>query len=177
MEYHIRKTDEGLFELAQVIPEVVGTFRNKEMAERVMWLLAGQDGEDAQEVDQEAQPEAKPEANSEAEVETIVEVDMEAAFARLASGEKLKDVAEDIGIPWTSLRSSWAHRKSQLVATDKSASGHVSLPAIAQPSLDPVKTFKAGASAAMEMATCECGRNFTSVAPNQTRCARCEKVG
>nr|WP_321511150.1 hypothetical protein [uncultured Celeribacter sp.] len=176
MEYHIRKTDDGLFELAQVIPEVVGTFRDQAMAEKVMWLLAGQDVEDAQEGAQEAKPEAKPEANSEAEVGTIVEVDMEAAFARLAAGEKLRDVAEDIGIPWTSLRGSWAHRKPQLVATDKSASCNVSLPAIAQPRLDPVETFKAGASAAMEMATCECGRNYTSVDPNQTRCARCAKV-
>ncbi|WP_321362617.1 hypothetical protein [uncultured Celeribacter sp.] len=119
MEYRIRKTDEGAFELAQIVPEVVGTFQDKAMAEKVMWLLASQGGEDVQEEGQVAQPEVEPEANVGDEAETIVEVDMEAAFARLAAGEKLKDVAEDIGIPWTSLRGSWAHRKSQGAATEK----------------------------------------------------------
>ncbi|SLN38349.1 hypothetical protein AQS8620_01442 [Aquimixticola soesokkakensis] len=39
MEYRIKRTGAGDYQLTRIVPQVVGTFPDKDTAEKVMWLM------------------------------------------------------------------------------------------------------------------------------------------
>lgn len=186
MEYRISRTQQGEFELAQVVPQVIGTFADKGMAEKVMWLLS-KDGQ----LEDVSEPAPVADAPADARVmPPIVEgpipakaADVEdtadclaAAFARLENGEKLKAVAQDLGIPWTSLRGSWSQhaRRNGKKATAPQQATSVALVVRDKP--HPLDVVKGAIAAVNDMEDCRnCGRSFTPSEQSIELCARCAK--
>lgn len=153
MTYQLRDRPDGLFEIIQIVPVLVGVFPDGEVARKVMSHLSGEgapvslpgagfeseavtaavpapDAGDADDAD--AMPAAVPPPDllptdgSNAAVPLAAAGDFgaapavlteplkEQAFNRISSGEKIAEVAQDLGLSFAQLRASWAGHCRQL---------------------------------------------------------------
>jgi|GEM_PF-2436557 len=181
MEYRISRTQQGEFELAQVVPHVIGTFPDKGMAEKVMWLLSKDrpldEGEPASAANDHMDAPITPpviENTVPAKAAGVEDTSdrLAAAFSRLENGEKLKAVAEDLGIPWTSLRGSWSQHARRI--GKKASTPSQALVVCDKP--HPLDVVKSAIAAVNDMEDCRnCGRSFTPSEQSIELCARCAK--
>lgn len=202
MNYIIQET-EGQFEIAQMMPVVIGRFTDQAVAVRVLEMLVS-DATAAQladlelttpEVNAETPPKSdapalpkptppKPVAAKPAPPKPMPEKakpvtakpvaweqsELEVAFVRLEQGEKLRDVADDIGKSWTGLRGKWANRKRNEVKPAH-AEQVKNLPAVAA---STVTTAIAAIQELNDQPNCNiCGRLFTLTPENIDQCPRC----
>lgn len=132
----------GIFESQ---PVLIGVFPDRANAERVLQLLAAGADEAktlAPTTPAAPKPDTKPHApkapaatlapkpaSSGAALETWTEDELETAIARLVAGEKLKDVAADMGKNWVSLRSKWANAKRHGAVAGKTSAPPQTQPA------------------------------------------------
>lgn len=156
LTYMLRNRPDGQTELLQFDPRLIAVFPLKADAERVLASLEHHDT--LAQAERPAEPEMQPlalnamsqpapvEVTPPASGQLAPEPDWERAMTRLAAGEKLRLVAEDMGIVWTVLRGRWAQRSS------------------AQPRSDDAMT------------NCMiCDRPFRPSATSTDKCARCSR--
>ncbi len=105
----------GEFQVVRVQSEIIGRFTDPDLAYRFVQMMRG--GESA------APTIDLPTEETNSECDTPVEndkgPDWEAAFQRIAAGEKVKHVAEDIGVSFAQLRGRWAPRKAEYMAVQQ----------------------------------------------------------
>ena len=194
MEYQIRETLPGSFEIVAITPVVVATFSDREMPDKVALFLSeeARNAEPAAQVesDQTAPPEdgtkkpaGLPELAPVKKVSrprpqpTTTETDPNPwtaeelldAIARVAAGEKIMAVADDYGKNWLKLRSAWAGYKKN------TAQPQQNLPSVMDDNQPAAKVIKA-AEELMEQAQCSlCERYFTPTPDHLDTCSRCQR--
>lgn len=163
-KFEITVTNDGQYQLLELRPVLIGIFPEQATAETVRDLLdaASRDEEDAapalptvmtpsvlavKTVEVENKPTPKQDTP-----------DFSAAVERIENGEKIADVAKDIGVAFTGMRAAWAnHCRQKKAAAREADPGHsrASLPPCAK---EPCVL---------------CGREFTPSASSPDKCARC----
>ena len=171
--YMLRNRPDGQVELLQFDPRVVAVFPHLADAERVRLLLENSGTEGTTETEEAAET---PSAASASETEAFdpyhragnalvspvavtavsdatppsdaspAEPDWEGAMTRLASGEPLRLVADEMGLPWTALRGRWAQSKQRAPRRDDTLTNCVI-----------------------------CDREFRPSASSPDKCARCSR--
>ena len=165
MEFALRDRDDGQIELVRYEPVVVGTFVDRDTANNIIRLLSQEEIQRQSPLftvsveDNVAEPAPDPEPVVAVVPPPAPEVpapgtaivaappsDLDALFERIRNGEKIADIAEDVGMSMLSLRSKWANHRRYLKA-------------VVNPD---------------EKARCAmCDREFTVSAISPDRCARC----
>lgn len=154
MEFRIRETVAGWFEIIETQPVIRGSFPDHDTARLCMSFLI----EDAMENAEDARSDLSvPAAPSETPARPH---DFTEAFRRRRNGERLKDIAADMDLHFNSLRSAWAGHCNARKAVEKAAAPPPSRPALPVP--------------AQEVCTL-CSREFTPSIANPDTCARCTK--
>ena len=181
MEFKLDETAPGTFEIVRFLPEVVGTFSDRSMAEKVLGFLEA-DAMNAERIGQ--QPPAppapghttpKPDAAvpfrrspSPAEQCDWSPEELAEAFARLEAGGAVKEVAEDFGKSWSTLRAKWAvHCKKNRptgTALVPAEPGHQSPHEMVSTALNELKA---------QSECILCGQFFTPGPGNLEHCVRC----
>lgn len=104
--------------------------------------------------------------------------EIEAAFAAIESGEKLRAVADRFGKSWTVLRGKWGRSKGGrgkvTVAAAPAAPPPPSLPALTGRNDPPLVKVQKAITELGEQAECRlCGRHFERTPDRLDTCARC----
>lgn len=175
MEYSIRESETGQFEIVRSVPQVVATFVDQVLAIKVMsFLVEDELGESTKDKIRKSQSVLKSEVDkkpikteislpapahqaaiSEAEPvkepQELTPMNLSAAIVRLQDGETLRGVADDMGLDWKQLRSKWAlHNR--------------------------VTQKKPQSSASAPDAVCKlCNKSFKASIENMETCARCSR--
>lgn len=192
----------GQYDLVELRPVVVGSFLDRELAEKVLGflndnssLIASGTFATALEEALNQQPElASAEPLSEAEARHTktmsnaepddpaawTETELEQAFAELEEGHKLQAVASKFGKSWTSLRGRWAGRNKtrpapqSAVAEDQPDTKKQLVPV--QSSASPLEKIHTAISEVKDQPECiNCGKLFVMTPDRQDHCARCAK--
>lgn len=213
MEFRIREPGNGVVEIVQFEPVVVGSFSDRDMAEKFMAFLM----EDAiaAAVPEPRKPASsiKPARATEAPISNVkplepeqpakrepskpsvpklvtvegaaaaqsdeewAEAELNAAFARLARGEKLRDVADAFGKSWTKLRGKWAVLKSSYDPDPAQPEPEVEaqLPALPRDFKTPIQKVTTAITELKDQNACNlCGRHFNITPDNIDTCQRCQ---
>ena len=105
------------------------------------------------------------------------EVDLNAAFARLASGEKLRAVADSFGKDWLKLRSKWAKLKRSYCLDQPKPAPKPQLPVLRGDAQTPLAKVTTAIEDVKNRATCTlCGRSFNITPDAIDICGRCQNA-
>lgn len=126
MGCQLRNRPDGQVEIVENRPVVVGVFADHGIAVRVLQMLTNGVAPasalpkvpvmrkvDLEEMDDEA---PRPPAWKKPEPMTLTEGEKDKAFERIAAGEKVGNVAAEIGVSMPQLRAAWAHHCRSLQA-------------------------------------------------------------
>lgn len=181
MEFKLNETAPGTFEIVRFLPEVVGTFSDRDMAEKVLGFLEA-DAMSAERIAQQSpappapdHPSPKPDAavpfrRSPSPVDQFDwrPEELAEAFARLEAGGAVKEVAEDYGKSWSTLRAKWA------VHCKKNRPTGTALVPAAPGQKSPHEMVSAAVNELKEQDECKlCGRFFKPGPDNLEHCAGC----
>jgi hypothetical protein len=132
MQYSLKDNATGGVDLVRSDPKIVGTFHDREVALQVLNLLlfpakfvdvpkASLGDLPSAETTEPAPPERLPVSAAKEVVPAQIHYDLDSAFKRIRNGEKIADVAADVGTTMGSLRAKWANNQRYINATVNAA--------------------------------------------------------
>lgn len=199
MEFRLSETTPGTFEIVQFVPETVGTFRDRALAEKVLDFIrkdAGlPDGTLLTEpvIAPVPQPEAQPASSlkapetpkratrapniqqSETQYFGWTDAELAQAFQRLENGEKVKDIANEFGKSWGTLRGKWAAHKRLSLPKNPEPTTAALVP-VSEPVLTPVEKITSAVQDLKDQDPCTiCGKYFKPTPDSMEHCAACRQ--
>ncbi|MGH1577728.1 hypothetical protein [Planktotalea sp.] len=203
MTVTVRALETGGFEVVKLVPELLGTFPEKDMAHKFAFMLMDEQKPDdqvaatveietssAKQSPKEAAkaapkkrapsalklpPEKTDVADASDDMLPWTEAEFDQAFSRLANGESLRDVAADFSKSWTALRGKWASFKKKYHGKpDVQPASPAPLPVATGRTETPLEMVTDVIATMKDQQVCNlCGKHFNITPDNIDTCQRC----